>query len=348
MLTFLELYQTLLGFVFFKLYSDAELVYPPALDACKDNNASGVAAFHLAKASANSGSESQNAAQRLELHDKPVKGRDVRRTIKGISAGPADLLDPSPAETTKEQFDATNIPDSSNRLFTSPSSSIFSVYTFYLAPGSPRHLLEFMIRSFGGRVGWPPSMGSGSPLREDDESITHVIIDRPLPSCAQLHRDNRKFVQPQWVADSINAQRVLLEGPYAQGATLPPHLSPFGNEHIYADSDGVPDDILPENKGTAAQLPNGPVFHSSHKSELPSTEPAENHGLSANKFGAPSANDARHSTTSGVVISHDKEMNKMMMSNKQRKLYERIRHSERKRTMEVGRVRCSFPFWPLN
>src|SRR6266545_4800666 len=32
MLTFLELYQTLLSFVFFKLYTDAGLVYPPPLD----------------------------------------------------------------------------------------------------------------------------------------------------------------------------------------------------------------------------------------------------------------------------------------------------------------------------
>ena len=47
MLTFLELYQTLLGFVFFKLYTDAGLVYPPPLDVKKDEGAAGVGAFSL-------------------------------------------------------------------------------------------------------------------------------------------------------------------------------------------------------------------------------------------------------------------------------------------------------------
>ena len=41
MLTFLELYQTMLGFVFFKLYTDAGLVYPPPLDTKKDEGAAG-------------------------------------------------------------------------------------------------------------------------------------------------------------------------------------------------------------------------------------------------------------------------------------------------------------------
>ena len=47
MLTFLELYQTLLGFVFFKLFTDAGLVYPPPMDASKDEAAAGVGAFSL-------------------------------------------------------------------------------------------------------------------------------------------------------------------------------------------------------------------------------------------------------------------------------------------------------------
>ena len=50
MLTFLELYQTLLGFVFFKLYTDAGLVYPPPLDTKKDEGAAGVGAFSLQEA----------------------------------------------------------------------------------------------------------------------------------------------------------------------------------------------------------------------------------------------------------------------------------------------------------
>jgi pescadillo protein len=47
MLTFVELYQTLLGFVFFKLYSDISLVYPPPLSLNKDEAGAGVGAFTL-------------------------------------------------------------------------------------------------------------------------------------------------------------------------------------------------------------------------------------------------------------------------------------------------------------
>ena len=45
MLTFLEFYQTLLGFVNFKLYSDINLVYPPKLDTSKDEGAAGLGAL---------------------------------------------------------------------------------------------------------------------------------------------------------------------------------------------------------------------------------------------------------------------------------------------------------------
>ena len=334
MLTFLELYQTLLGFVFFKLYSDAELVYPPALDPSKNNNASGIGAFNIATATADRTTEGQPIGS---VHDKAIKGRDVRRTVKEISGVPTDLPNPSPAEMTKAKSDAMNTPDSSTYFFTSPSTSIFSAYTFYLAPGSPRHLLEFMIRSFGGRVGWPPSMGSGSPLQENDESITHVIIDRPLSSSTQVQRNDRKFVQPQWVADSINAQKALPEGPYVQGATLPPHLSPFGEEY---NSGALPvsHDISLERGETVAR-PDAPVPRSSHELAL---QPApENTGLPDNEFS--SANDAQRSTTANLTASYDKDMNKIMMSNKRRKLYERIRHSEHKRVVEVCVFFASLP-----
>jgi pescadillo protein len=45
MLTFLEFYQTLLGFVNFKLYTDVNLVYPPKLDISKDEGAAGLGAL---------------------------------------------------------------------------------------------------------------------------------------------------------------------------------------------------------------------------------------------------------------------------------------------------------------
>jgi len=45
MMTFLEFYQTLLGFVNFKLYSDMNLIYPPKIDIKKDEGNAGLTAY---------------------------------------------------------------------------------------------------------------------------------------------------------------------------------------------------------------------------------------------------------------------------------------------------------------
>lgn len=57
-------------------------------------------------------------------------------------------------------------------------SSLFASYTFYLSREVSRPLFEFMLRCFGGRVGWPATSSSGPPFNEMDKSITHVVIDR--------------------------------------------------------------------------------------------------------------------------------------------------------------------------
>jgi hypothetical protein len=47
MLTFLEFYETLLGFVQFKLYADLGLQYPPKIDTSLDAGAAGIHALLL-------------------------------------------------------------------------------------------------------------------------------------------------------------------------------------------------------------------------------------------------------------------------------------------------------------
>lgn len=104
MLTFLELYQTLLGFVLFKLYTDENLVYPPRFDEAKDAAGAGVGALALTEASAaalngTSGADAGGGAGRtggtraLDKDGNKVSPRDVKRQIKAISsqAGPSDL-----------------------------------------------------------------------------------------------------------------------------------------------------------------------------------------------------------------------------------------------------------------
>ncbi|GAA5897422.1 hypothetical protein JCM5296_004158 [Sporobolomyces johnsonii] len=257
MLTFLELYQTLLGFVFFKLYTDNNLVYPPKLDDVLDENGAGIGALLLEEAGAKGLVVDRTAEEALGdaegKEKKRVYAKDVRKQIKEIEQGGATPAEDKEIEQQADSEAATfagaaddaaleldvfptpSGADSSDPATTvvqpsslSASTGLFAPYYFYLSREVTRPTLEFVIRSFGGRVGWDAVLGAGSPYKEDDPRITHHILDRPvLPSSAAGHPGKRAYVQPQWVVDCINKKTLLPTDEYKPGAVLPPHLSPF-------------------------------------------------------------------------------------------------------------------------
>ena len=79
---------------------------------------------------------------------------------------------------------------------------LFSGLVFFVARECPRDSLVFLVRCFGGQIGW--ETGSGSPFTVKEESITHHIVDREGAKHVFL---GREYVQPQWLYDSINFQR---------------------------------------------------------------------------------------------------------------------------------------------
>ncbi|KDN41518.1 hypothetical protein K437DRAFT_258226 [Tilletiaria anomala UBC 951] len=101
MLTFLELYQTLIGFVMYKLYTDDNLVYPPHLDVEKDDAGAGVGAITLSEKSADvlagrneTAAESSEAemqeqkqteAATAAVNGRKVSAKDVKKQIKAIT-----------------------------------------------------------------------------------------------------------------------------------------------------------------------------------------------------------------------------------------------------------------------
>lgn len=381
MLTFLELYQTLLGFVFFKLYTDTGLVYPPPLDTKKDEGGAGVGAFSLQEA-ATTMVPSVPKSITVEVDGKKVSSKDVRHTIKSIVTSStnvidsdARMVDPEPSSAdVDEEFIAQPSTSDSNAQTTLPtlkslaalpqsiSTTLFAPYTFFLSRESSRPIFEFIIRSFGGRIGWPASSGSGSPVEEDDDIITHIIIDRPLVEKTNENAEERerrlrrKYVQPQWVADCINAGRILLEEPYGQGKTLPPHLSPFGEyEGAYdptaglagrdiAMADAEEEEESEEEEAEDSDTQNDAKEIASRTAAAVAAEdPA---ALRAAELAAEAAGIDYGTFEKGVAKSQKKvkkvdaagepdDMNKMMMSNKKRKLYERMKHGEKKRATEV-------------
>ncbi|KAH0838440.1 Pescadillo N-terminus-domain-containing protein [Lanmaoa asiatica] len=376
MLTFLELYQTLLGFVFFKLYTDAGLVYPVPLDSTRDEAGAGLGAFNV-----------QTAEKNIVSIPKPgnagkiASTKEVRKAIKTITADSSlvnedvdiDSRDFAAKSTeVDEEFvvhpsvgvdAAASLPtlQSLSETRKATPTSLFSPYTFFLSRETPRPVFEFLLRSFGGRVGWPTSSGSGSPITESDDSVTHVIIDRPVitkdnePAEEKERRRRRKYVQPQWVVDCINAGKILLEDLYAQDATLPPHLSPFGDKpgaydptmglsHLgEASAQEVPDSE--DEQGSERNKEEEGVDHVVESVGIRSADDAES--LRAAELTAEAAGMEYSTFEKEVqrlqrkrvqkekpVNQGEEDMGKMLLSNKKRKLYERMKHGEKRRAAE--------------
>ncbi|KAJ3177945.1 mRNA-binding ribosome synthesis protein nop7, partial [Irineochytrium annulatum] len=189
------------------------------------------------------GSKESNA----EAADDDADGTDARPAESGESVDlgipkaveapqdPSEILptiiedgsdtDDVPADASAlDALDPTSAP---HRDTTHPSK-LFKDLVFFLSREVPRNSLEFVIRSMGGRVGWELSSGGGSPIAEDDPSITHHIVDRVAATEGVFGSDKRERLQPQWVFDCVNAGRLVRTKGYHPGETLPPHLSPFG------------------------------------------------------------------------------------------------------------------------
>jgi pescadillo protein len=269
LLTFLELHQTLLGFVLFKLYTDINLVYPPPLDQSKDDAGAGYGAFVLTEKPKTISSAPEGVEEAAAGSKKKVTTRDVKKGIKSIVASGAgegmdvDEAAPAPSSVTVEDITdqaddfveqpsksadptaSSTLPTFSSLSASSGSNSLttlFSPYTFYISRSVPRSTAEFILRSFGAaRIGWEESsLGLGADFSSpSDPSITHIIVDRPASATGAFvwsegglkegDEDKRAYVQPQWIVDCANEGRLLPTDEYKPGAVLPPHLSPFGS-----------------------------------------------------------------------------------------------------------------------
>ncbi|KAI9014096.1 Pescadillo N-terminus-domain-containing protein, partial [Hyaloraphidium curvatum] len=259
LLTFLEFYMTLLQFVNFKLYSDANLVYPPKVDTDRDEG------DWLELGKERRGEVVKEVEKRIgEQRER------LRKGLKEVESGKADTAEARiDAEKAKERIktlstklEALLAEDnedgeagvkksmdraaeqassmSAARAATIPTLSfedqpedgsrgIFSDYVFYCNRETPIPSLLFVLRSFGAKlVGYP---SPNSPITEKDSRITHQIVDRESIPDRVL---SRAYVQPQWVYDCANRGELLDSTPYGVGKLLPPHLSPW----VKADANG--------------------------------------------------------------------------------------------------------------
>lgn len=393
MLTFLELYQTLLGFVFFKLFTDVNLVYPPQIDAAKDEAGAGVGALVLEEtnrtltaAAATTTEGADEAATR-----KKTTAKEVRRQIKEITVGAGvsdetveqDQVNPiAPVASTSTQLDAFPTAAGTDSLV-APSqdeanhTSLFEPYRFFLSREVTRPTLEFVVRSFGGQVGWDPVLGAGSPFTEDDPKITHHVVDRPVPEGyydARHPEVRRAYIQPQWVVDCVNRKRLLPTEEYGPGKTLPPHLSPFVDEEETRQQGGyVPEaarevvapaaepldpededeeDVMEEDPDEEEDIDDGPgpaLLAAAqrpddaallHAAELE----AEARGIPHAQFQVRLAAEQKLAAKkkpvqkgSSTTKEGEKELAEIMLTGKQRKLYNKMSYTKERKAEEVRR-----------
>uniref|UniRef100_A0A0K0DFB4 Pescadillo homolog n=1 Tax=Angiostrongylus cantonensis TaxID=6313 RepID=A0A0K0DFB4_ANGCA len=207
-----------------------------------------------------------------------------------------------------------------------PLITLFKGLVFFLNRETPKEALTLIIRNCGGIVGW-----SGGPtnLEESSNSITHQIVDRPMSK----FDINRRYIQPQWVFDCLNARRMLPTEKYMVGVQLPPHFSPFikHKQGVY-----VPQEKLEELRSLGQVLSAAPK-----PKKLKKVEEEEPKGMRATlgKMHRTNKQLEINQQVSESIFHSDLKMREMMMAKKHKRVYHSIRQKMKKDQKECLKLK---------
>ncbi|KAK2163984.1 hypothetical protein LSH36_71g05103 [Paralvinella palmiformis] len=364
MVTFVEFYVTMLGFVNFRLFHSLGLYYPPKLILGMEQN-------HT---------DDDDDVDK----DDNLEKDDIEERLSALTQSLQSSIQQEPEEVDIDEFSSelNDDPDHVEKAKVEQEKlnhlqSLFKGLKFFLNREVPRETLTFIIRSFGGQVSWDSTMAAGSVYQESDESITHHIVDRPEINKQYL---SRYYIQPQWVFDSVNACRLLPVEDYFMGVILPPHLSPFVEEGQ--------DDYIPPEKRKMLDVSDSGINNSSEDEESEEEE-CSNEGREDLKEGDDDENVSsdegsdhlekkyeerrlrkrkqeavdhdeptkktksgkeRMSVSSGVVekvnlehklevqTNEERKLAEMMIPKKKRRLYKKIMYAKKKKAQEVKKL----------
>ncbi|KGQ95919.1 pescadillo [Candida albicans P37005] len=344
MLTFLEFYSTLVHFVLYKLYNEAGLIYPPIIE--KSIGLSGYVLQDkdapLKKKEEKNDEEGKNLSKK-ELNkaikaDQEQQENDEQDNNNGESVEDIEL-----DEFTSTKEDSLLQPSK----YASSTAELFSKFIFYIGREVPLDILEFCILSCGGKI---ISEIAIDDLKINDpeaykklnlSNITHQIIDRPK---ILQKVPGRTYVQPQWVFDSINKQELINVNEYAAGETLPPHLSPWGDAGGYDPNkevekeDGEAEEDTDEEE-EEVEIEDGDEDQEDEEEEededLKAQKELELEAAGVKFSEINEENKKSHSKkskgTSNKEADEEKELKKIMMSNKQKKLFKKMQYGIEKK-----------------
>lgn len=365
--TFLELYITLIGFVNFRLYSDAGIAYPPKNDEEREANDAGITSFILESLSngqqvfdfkeLQGSSNTQLAALAETTQSKgeitsemKLKMSKIEDKIAEISSKEILKHQDNVAEDLAGDGELTSLSTLKQAaISTDQMTRLFEGCVFWLSRETPRWSLEFIIRAFGGKVGWDDDstvnlrpkvllhdkkMGV-CHMKQDDPMITHHIVDRPLPTDGSvptwMQYENREYLQPQWIYDCINSRRLLTSKNYRPSETLPPHLSPFV---VYGEDDYRPEgaDMFQEDAAKESIIKD-------KENAIASTPSTSKQTLSTTLQEAEPSTSSVNAVAKTPVTAEDKERALLMMKKKDRQLYQKIQHGKAKKKASVDALK---------
>uniref|UniRef100_A0A1B0A4Z9 Pescadillo homolog n=1 Tax=Glossina pallidipes TaxID=7398 RepID=A0A1B0A4Z9_GLOPL len=203
---FVEFYSIMLGFANYRLYHSQNLAYPPQfpVGVLKD-------------------SEETLNDESLFISDRiAALNFELERTDKIAEDEDDNVVDLELLEQDGDSRRILKMKKEAQEI--ARLKTLFKGLKFFINREVPREPLVILLRSFGARVSWDPTVFSGATFDESDETITHQIIDRPSLNKQYISRD---YIQPQWVFDCVNKRQLLPTSKYFIGVVLPPHLSPF-------------------------------------------------------------------------------------------------------------------------
>lgn len=362
MVTFLEFYSTLLHFVLFKLYSDAGLVYPPPINTEQLKGIGGLSSYVLkskdhAVNSLLPATKDESSAGNEDSEDEAVEGKALSKEEiekakradedEAQSEQEIDIEDTEDVEL--DQFTSKN-KDTGDTLaqpskFSHPTSVLFTNLIFFVGREVPLDILELCILSAGGKLISEIAMDEmkvnlpEAYAKLDLSNITHQIVDRPK---INKKVPGRTYVQPQWVFDSINKAELLPVGHYAPGETLPPHLSPWGDSGSYdpeANKDAAGDAESEEDDEVAVEGDESPDEEESEDEEAAREQKELELEAAGIKYSDNTELEKKKKTKPvKSAEEEEKELKKIMMSNKQKRLYNKVQYGVEKKDSRAEKL----------
>lgn len=228
---FAEFYVVMLGFVNYRLYQSLNLVYPPQLTKGGEGNYEDLLASLNTPLLKTSEGEANEENEQEEEED-------------------FDLQDLNEGNTSVYSANM-------ERQMEKKQRKLFEGLRFFIGRENNLESLTFIIRAFGGEASWDELTAPGATYKEDDQKITHHIVDRPNMEKSNM---SRYYVQPQWLYDSINARTLLPVQDYFPGESLPAHVSPFDT--------GEEEYIPPEKQRLLALRSGKPIEEDQQKKSI--------------------------------------------------------------------------------